>query len=205
MKTHARCSAAAVLLALVLAATGCSDDESADSTDATVDAAESTVADDGGDSSDDTTSETTGDDASGDTAGNPCEVVTQEQWEVLFGDGVTKADASGGPDNCNVLTSGSSPGHEVSLSNLSANFETTFDAEVTNNAGCGEATDLEGTGDQAVVDTSCLGVSGMAWVIVDDGGDVLLVSFSAGEPSEADPAAVEDTLATIAQDMLAAR
>lgn len=200
MSTARRAAAAAALLVLALATGGCGDDGE-EATDDTTPVADDTPLDTGGATTDDAPSDT----ADG-GSGNPCEVVTQEQWEVLFGAGVTKSDASGGPDNCNILTSGASPGHEVSLSNLSASFDTTFDEQVAANLGCGDSSvTVDGVGDQAVVDTSCLAISGRAWVLVDDGGDILLVSFNAAEPSDADPAAVEETLTTIAQDMLAAR
>lgn len=205
-----RCTAAAVVV-LTLVATSCGDDGGGDDAQDGTDASESTVADagessgdDGADSSGDDAGESSGDDVATGSA-NPCDVITQEQWEVLFGAGVTKGDASGGADNCNVLTSGASPGHEVALSNFSASFETTFDDQVAAYAGCDEATVLDGVGDQAIIDTSCLAIAGSAWVIVDDGGDILLVSYDVGEPSTADLAAVEATLTTITQDMLAAR
>lgn len=148
-----------------------------------------------------------GSDAAGGGAGdNPCAVVTEAQWETLFGAGVQKSDASGGKANCNVLTRGTSSGHEVELTNFSVNLaNTTFEDQLGYNAPCGSepAKELSGVGDRAVLDTSCLSLSGRAWVIAEHDGDVYGLFMDAGEPSKADPAQVATVLTTIATEALA--
>jgi len=188
-----RATAAAALAALLLTAGACSsDDDSASETDPT-----STAAD----------GEDSGADDSGSDAGsdNPCDTVTQEQWTAIFGEGVTKSDASGSVDNCNVLTSGSSPGHEISLANLASVGTTSFDEAVAGYASCsGSPTDVD-VADQAILDTSCLETAGSAWVIAEDGDDILLVYLSTGAPAEGDPAEIGDTLTEVAAGMVDAR
>lgn len=212
--TSTRRLAFAAAVTLALAGGACSSDDSEDDAgdggapSSTAAASTTDGADEGGDETADgaTDGESDSEDGESGGSGNPCSVVTQEQWETLFGAGVTKADGSGSADNCNILTSGSSPGHEISLTNLSASRETAFEDELTNNPGCGGAAiELEGVGDQAVIDTSCLAMSGRAWVIAEVGGDVLLMSFDAGEPTDVDTATFTETFTVIATDMVAAR
>ncbi len=202
-------AAAAAVLAAGLGACGGSDGEDAAagsgaSTTAADGAAASTTAGaaaEEGDKDDDSASASK-------SASNPCAVVTQKMWETMFGAGVTKSDASGGPDNCNVLTKGTSPGHEVSFTNFSANLpNTNYDAQLGYNPPCtdGPAKTITGVGDKAVVDTSCLKLSGRAWVITESGGDVFGIFFDAGEPAKTDAAAIESTLVGIAKEALAAR
>ncbi len=107
-----------------------------------------------------------------------------------------------------MLTSGSSPGHEISFVNFSANLSnTTFDAQVGFNPPCGSApaAELAGVGDRAVLDTSCVAISGRAWIIAEVDGDVVGLFFNAGEPAKTEAATVGTTLTTIAKDVLAAR
>ena len=208
MKHNARL-AGTILATLLLAVAGCGSDDGdagSSSTAAGPAAAETTAVAAGGEQAD-----ADGEEADDGTSGggdNPCEVVTQAQWETLFGAGVKKSDASGGKDNCNVLTSGSSPGHEVEFTNFSANLPNTdFDAQVGYNPPCGSepAKALSGVGDKAVIDTSCLTLSGSAWVLAEQGGDVFGVFVNMGAPSKAPVAEVEQVLTTIAKDALAAR
>lgn len=202
MKYNARL-AALTLTTLLLVAAGCGSDDAESASSTTGAAAESsdTSAATGAEGSE-------GSESAGGGDGKPCEVVTQAQWETLFGAGVKKGDASTGKDNCNVLTSGASPGHEVEFTNFSASLpDTDFDAQLGFNGPCGAdpAKSLSGVGDKAVIDTSCLALSGRAWVIAEQGGDVFGVFVNMGEPSKAAPADVEKVLSTIAKDALAAR
>lgn len=135
-----------LLLALVVAAAACGgDDGGAASTGG------DTTAATGAPGTDTTTPAAAGDEEAGGPA-NPCDAVTQQQWEAIFGAGVIKSDASGTADSCNVLTSGSSPGHELALTNLSRSGTTTFDEALATYRGCsGEPTELD-LGERAVAD-----------------------------------------------------
>ena len=213
MKHIAR-PAATALAALLLftAACGGSDDEGSSGSAATA-APASTAAGRGseadGEEAADAASTATSqaESACGGQGDNPCAVVTEAQWQTLFGAGVKKSDASGGAASCNVLTSGASPGHEVELTNFSVNLSsTTFEDQLGYNAPCGSdpAEELTGVGERAVLDTSCLALTGRAWVIAEHDGDVYGLFMNAGEPSKADPAQVRAVLTTIATEALAA-
>lgn len=191
-----RSAPAAVLLALVVAAAACGGDDGGAASPGG-----DTTAATGAPGTDTTTPAGGGEEASG--SANPCDAVTQQQWEAIFGAGVTKSDASGTADSCKVLTSGSSPGHELALTNLSMSGTASFDEALATYRGCsGEPTELD-LGERAVADGSCLGLSGKATVIVQD-GDILLVTLNLGEPA-LDPEGVLAAFTEAATAVVSAR
>ena len=126
-------------------------------------------------------------------------------WETTLPDGVTKGEASGGEDNCNILTSGSSPGHEIALTNLAVVGTDSFEEALSFNTGCGDAEPTELTlVDRTVVDTSCLEVVGTAFALAQDGDAVLLVEVDLGGPAT-DAAAVADAFTEVVVDVISAR
>lgn len=189
---------------LLLSAAACGGDDDAEAGSTTADAEQPAP-----EAADDEAGDDQGEDEGSDEGGssgssNPCEAVTQEQWEAMFGAGVTKGDASGGSDNCNILTSGSSPGHELALTDLALVGTESFDEALSFNAGCEGAPAELDLGDRAVLDTSCLELVGTAFALVQDGDAILLVTLELGEPAT-DASAVADAFTEAVVDTVAAR
>lgn len=195
--------AAALLAALLLtvAAAACGGDDTSDTTAGTSQNGSSTEAGggSGGDGNDGDGNDTEAGPA------NPCDAVTQAQWEAIFGSGTTKADASGTRDRCSIATAGASSGETISLEEQSAFGITSFDQALTTYTGCdGEPTEID-LADRAVLDTSCLGQAGTAFVLAQSGDDVLYISLDFGDIPTGDPTAIGDAFAEAATAIVDAR